>query len=298
VRSVGIATCRALPAGDEDAALLGDALRDHSIGASWHAWDEPGVDWDEFALTIVRSTWDYTADRDAFLRWAASVPRLHNPLEVLAWNSDKTYLRDLAAAGLPTVDTTWVTPGDPVPIPTGEFVIKPTIGAGSKGVGRFDARLSGSIEAAHQHVATLQAARRTVMVQPYLAGVDGGRETALIYVAGEFGHAVTKAAMLAPDSAYPLDRDFADELWMPERIEVRHASAAELEVGRQVIDFVRSRFGDLIYVRVDLLPSLSGPVVIELELIEPSLFLLHHPTSADTLARAIAEVAQLAGVMP
>jgi glutathione synthase/RimK-type ligase-like ATP-grasp enzyme len=292
VRSVGIATCRALPDGDEDAALLGDALGDRSIRASWHAWDDPDVDWDGFALTLVRSTWDYTADRDAFLRWAAAVPRLHNPVGVLEWNSDKSYLRQLRAGGIPIVDTAWVAPGESVPVPTGEFVVKPTIGAGSKGVGRFDAQLDGSIEAAHHHVATLHAAQRTVMMQPYLADVDGGGETALVYIAGEFAHAVSKAAMLMPDSAYPLDRDFAGSLWMPERIEVLVASPAELEVGRQVMDFVRSRFGALAYARVDLLPSPTGPVVIELELIEPSLFLLHHPASAARLAQAVAELVQ------
>jgi glutathione synthase/RimK-type ligase-like ATP-grasp enzyme len=292
VRSVGIATCRALPDGDEDAALLGDALRDQSIDATWRAWDDPDVDWCGFALTLVRSTWDYTADRDAFLRWAAAVPGLHNAVDVLEWNSDKTYLRELRAAGIPTVDTRWVAPAESVPVPTGEFVVKPTIGAGSKGVGRFDAELDGSIQAAHRHVATLHAARRTVMIQPYLAGVDGVGETALIYVAGVFAHAVTKAAMLRPDSAYSLDRDCAGSLWMPERIELVTASPAELEVGRQVMDFVRSRFGTLVYARVDLLPGPTGPVVIELELIEPSLFLLHHPATAVRLAQTVAESVQ------
>lgn len=291
MRSVGIVTCRALPDGDEDADLLREAMRVRSLRAEWCSWDDPEVDWDEFALTVVRSTWDYTADRDRFLRWAASVARLHNRAEVLGWNSDKTYLRELGAAGIPVVATRWIDPGEPLPPATGEFVVKPTVGAGSKGAGRFDPRQAGAGAAAQRHADALHAAGRTVMVQPYLDGIDAEGETALVYVGGQFAHAVTKSAMLNPSTANALDPAFADSLWMDEEIKPATPSPADVELGQQVAGFVRARFGVLLYMRIDLVPTAAGPVVLEVELVEPSLFLLHDPTTADRLAAAIAELA-------
>jgi hypothetical protein len=282
-----VATCRALPQGDEDAPLLLDALAARSIDASWQVWDDAAVDWDRFALIVIRSTWDYTADRTSFLRWAASIPRLHNPHPVLDWNSDKTYLRDLAAAGIATVPTQWVEPGSAAGLPFGEYVIKPTVGAGSKGAGRFDSRRPGDTLRAREHTDTLHRAGRTVMVQPYLADVDTAGEAGLVYLAGEFAHAITKGAMLAPAEVNALDPAGSSSLFVEERITRREPSRAERELGDQVMAAIHERFGPLVYARVDLLPTPHGPVVIEVELTEPSLFLQHCPSSASRLAAVI-----------
>ena len=102
--NVAIATCEALPDGFEDDHPLADAL-----DAEFAIWDSPDVDWDRFDRVIVRSPWDYTHERDAFLAWADSLDgKLHNEPEVLRWNSDKRYLADLAEAGLPVVSTEFV----------------------------------------------------------------------------------------------------------------------------------------------------------------------------------------------
>jgi glutathione synthase/RimK-type ligase-like ATP-grasp enzyme len=256
-------------------------LNAFGVTASWHVWDDPQVGWDRFDLTVVRCTWDYTIDRSAFVAWAAGVDRLANPPDVLAWNTDKTYLRDLSRAELPVVPTSWSDPGEPVELPAGDFVVKPSIGAGSNGVGRFgqDAR-----DAAHAHATALHEAGRTVMVQPYVDGVDTAGETALIYFDGAFSHAVRKAPMLAQSTV----NDLSSELFQPERITPTAPDPAELAVGEQMLAYVRKRFGaDLLYTRVDVLPSPEGPVVIELELTEPSLFLLYDDTAAERLAAAV-----------
>ncbi|HJQ42392.1 MAG TPA: hypothetical protein VJ831_04865 [Jatrophihabitantaceae bacterium] len=278
-----LATCAELPTGDEDADALNAALAAHGVHARWQVWNDPDADWSA-PLTVLRSTWDYTPVREQFLQWTRSVPNLANPVDVLEWNSDKTYLRDLAAAELPIVPTTWAAPGDVVALPVdGEYVVKPSVGAGSRGAGRFAV---GQDDAAHAHVAQLHDAGRVVLVQPYLGDVDAVGETALIYVDGAFSHAVRKGAMLPEGVVHPVD---SHELFVEERITAHDATPDERAVGQRVTQFVRQRFGaDLLYARVDLLPSADGPLLVELELTEPSLFLGYSDGAADRFASAIA----------
>lgn len=284
--SIALATCAELPAGDEDSQHVGAALNAVGVSASWHVWSDPQVDWTAFDLTVVRSTWDYTLDPAGFLAWAHRVPRLANPGAVLAWNTDKTYLRDLGAAGIPVVPTAWADPGEPVELPGSDFVVKPSVGAGSNGAGRF---AGGAHEAARSHAAALHEAGRTVMVQPYLSEVDTAGETALIYFDGEFSHAVRKAPMLERATVNVLAPGLSTGLFQPERITARRPDDAELAVGAQVLAYLRQRFGgDLLYARVDVLPSPAGPVVIEVELTEPSFFLLHDEPATDRFAAAVA----------
>lgn len=285
--AVLLATCEELPDGDEDGAILLDALAARDVSASWVAWTDPDVDWAS-GLVVLRSAWDYTNDRDAFLRWITSLPRVANDAAVVHWNTDKVYLGDLAAAGVPTVPTALAPPGAAVAFPDGaEFVVKPSVGAGSRGVGRFT---PDRVAAAALHVAHLHAAGRTALVQPYLGAVDAAGETALIYVDGEFSHAVRKGPMLPDGVAHPIQ---GWELYIEEQITPRTPDAAELAVGTAALDAVRSRFGaDQLYTRVDLLPSPDGPMVVELELTEPSLFLQYGSVDSDpatTFAAAVAE---------
>lgn len=292
-RRIALTTCRNLPAGDEDAPLLNAALEAASIQSQWVVWDDPEVDWTAFDLTIVRSTWDYTAQRAEFVRWSSATPRLHNPADLIGWNSDKTYLRDLAAAGLPTVPTRWVGPGEPISWPSTEFVLKPTVGAGSRGAGRFDPSGDGAsqaIEAARTHLDALHDAGRTVMVQPYLSEVDSSGEAALIYLGGRFSHAITKAAMLAPAEVNALAPGYSRALFVPERISGRRASRAEVALADRVLAYIGDRFESPLYARVDLLPTPTGPVIIELELVEPSLFLSKDPDAAQRFVAAIGEL--------
>src|SRR3954468_9851830 len=191
-RPVLLATCRALPDGDEDAGLLDPALARAGVDARWVPWPDIGPDDD--ALVVLRSTWDYTDRPAEFLAWIEGLPRVLNDAKVVAWNTDKLYLRDLAGAGVPTVPTEFAAPGEAVDFPGhAEFVVKPSIGAGSRGAGRFAAAELG---AARKHVARLHDVGRVVLVQPYLDAIDTAGETALIYLEGEFSHAVRKDALL------------------------------------------------------------------------------------------------------
>lgn len=286
---VTLATCAQLPAGDEDGPLLAAALTARGIDWRWAAWTDRAIDWHAAGLVVIRSTWDYTARRDAFLDWAGQLRRVHNPVGVLRWNSDKVYLRELAEAGVPVVPTSWIAPGDEFGLPDGEVVVKPSVGAGSKGAGRFDTRRPGIAQSAREHAWALHDAGRLVLVQPYLADVEERGETALIYLDGRFSHAIGKAAMLPDGTVNDLDLGQSNALFVSERISARTPSDEELAVGQRVLAVLRHRFSeDLLYTRVDLLPAPGGPVVIEVELVEPSLFLGFDSGSADRAAAAIA----------
>jgi glutathione synthase/RimK-type ligase-like ATP-grasp enzyme len=280
MRPVLLATCSAFPDGDDDAARLRASLGALGVEARFAVWNDPAADWSS-ALTVVRSTWDYTLHREEFLAWTATVPALLNPAEVLAWNSDKVYLHDLEAVGVPITPTVSAPPGAALSFPDTEFVVKPSVGAGSRGAGRFTDPAAGA-----RHAAELHAAGRTVLVQPYLADVDAAGETALVYFDGEFSHAIRKGPMLTSATAHDLDE--TSGLFLDENISARTPSAAELAVGAQAVELIRRRFGPLLYARVDLLPTPSGPVVVELELTEPSLFLTESAGAPDRFAAAIA----------
>ena len=233
----------------------------------------------------MRSTWDYTFAPARFLEWTRAVGhgRLLNPPDVIAWNADKRYLADLARAGVSTIFTQHLPPGADFTPPPGRFVVKPAVAGGARGAQVFDADRHAQ---AHAHVARLHAAGHDLLVQPYLDAVDGDEgETALVFIDGELSHAMHKGPLLALDLA-PIDAGFR-----PEQMRVVERPAADVvALGRRTLDAVSERFGGgpLLYARVDILRDAAGaPAVLELELIEPSLFLDFVPGTADALARAI-----------
>jgi hypothetical protein len=281
-----LATCTALPDGDEDAGLLVSALERAGVAATWQAWTDTAVEWAS-AFTVVRSTWDYTHAPEQFLAWTRTVPRLGNPAPVIEWSSDKVYLADLAADGVPIVPTVFARPGRLPALPADvEYVVKPSVGAGSRGAGRFAA---GDVAGGRAHLEMLHGAGRTGLVQPYLSDVDTAGETALLYFGGDFSHAITKGAMLPEETVHP---HAGHQLYVEERITPHVATDAELAVGAKVVAVLRARFGqDLLYARVDLLPGPEGPALVELELAEPSVFLGHDDGAADRFAACIAAAA-------
>src|SRR3954447_22082032 len=254
---IALATCSQLPDLDPDDRLLRAALGD---AAAAPVWDDPAVDWDAFDVVLPRNTWDYIVRLEAFLAWADRIgPRLVNPPEVVRWNTDKRYLADLDAAGLPVLPATVVVPGDA--LPAAPLVVKPAVGAGS-----IDAARHADHESAAAHVARLQAAGHVVLAQPYIEAVDEAGETALIYLDGTFSHAIRKDALLGAGVAA---RDESG-LFVSESISAREPSDGERLAGERIMAWVTERFGRLLCARVDLL-RIDAPALLELELTEPSL---------------------------
>jgi hypothetical protein len=269
---------------DDDLPLLTAAGADAGARVEPVRWDDPDVDWDDFELVVVRSCWDYTWRVQEFLRWAEGVPRLHNPVEVLRWNADKTYLRDAAASGCPVVPTVW-DPSSPGELPEAdEWVVKPSVSAGSRDTARW-ARRADALE----HAGVLRAAGRTAMVQPYLDAVDLVGETALLHFGGAFSHAVQKGPLLRRGEGVRQDRMGREDLRpvtaRPDQLEVAAAALAVVPAvpGAQ----------PLLYARVDVVDGPDGtPLLLELELVEPSLFLPHADGAAARFVDAAAAVAR------
>jgi glutathione synthase/RimK-type ligase-like ATP-grasp enzyme len=276
---IALATFDVFPAGDADDQPLPAALG----GADWVVWDDPDADWDAYDLVVIRSTWDYQARREDFVAWAqARGDRLVNPPEIVVWNTDKAYMRELAAAGLPVVVTDLVAPGAPFTPPAGdgEYVVKPTVSAGSRDTARFTAQ---EADRAAALVADIHASGRTAMVQPYVASVDARGETATLFFDGAYSHAIHKGPLLRP-GAEPTQEVFAAEEILP-----RAATAAERDVAGRAVAWATERFGVApAYARVDLVEDATGaPVVLELELTEPSLFFAHGDGAVERFARAV-----------
>ena len=264
--------------------LLRDAVAAVGLAPEVAAWEDSAVDWAAFDLVVLMYTWGYVVRRDRFLAWAATVAR-HTPLvnaePVVRWNSDKTYLGDLAAAGIPIVPTTWVPPGAPWRPPARDYVIKPTVASGGIGAARYVAQ---RVDVAERHVDGLHEQGRTAMVQPYLPTVDTEGETALVFFGDRFSHAIAKQGLLEADAG-PIYG-----LWERQVISPRTPRPDQLVLAERALRFVHERFGRTAYARVDLVDGDDGrPVVIELELIEPSLSLDLAPAGAPRLADELRE---------
>ncbi|MDQ1446680.1 MAG: hypothetical protein QOI20_3144 [Acidimicrobiaceae bacterium] len=238
-----------------------------------------GVDWGAYEGVVVRGTWDYIEARDEFLDWAASVAavtRLANPFEVLRWNTDKSYLRDLEAAGIPIVPTTWGSQG---PFPEGEFVVKPAVSAGARNSARHTSAASGAA-----HAAAIEADGGVAMVQPFLASVESEGETGTYVFGGQVSHAIRKMGILDP-GASPAD---VPSMSSVDRVSSVPVDPALAEFALRVL--AASEFAEpVLYARVDTVPGLDGrPLVIELELTEPYLFLADQPAAAAPFAATTA----------
>jgi hypothetical protein len=280
---IAFATCAALPELDPDDRLLLPPLAARGIEVIPAVWDDQSVDWNSFDLVVVRSTWDYSSRRDEFVKWAESVPRLVNPAEVLRWNTDKQYLRELSAAGAPVIETQWLSPGAEIALPTtGEWVLKPAVSAGSRNTGRYVMDEPGDSALAHAHAAGLLDRGHTVMVQPFVSTVDTDGETAMLFFGGVFSHAIRKGPILDGPSVA------IDTLYRAEEIDRRTPTDAEFAAADAVLGVLP--WNDLLYARVDLLNGADGkPVLLELELSEPSLFVGYAEGAAERFADAVAK---------
>jgi hypothetical protein len=281
-RRVAFAASRDMLALDAGWPLLRDAVAAAGLEPAVAAWEDAAVDWAAFDLVVANYTWGYVIRREQFLDWAATVAartRLVNPEPVLRWNSDKSYLADLATAGVPTVPTTRVPPGAAWEPPARDYVVKPSVSSGAIEAARYVAQ---GVEAARAHVARLHRQGQTALVQPYLRAVDDGGETALVHFGGRFSHALVKAALLAPDAGTIFG------LWERQVVTPRTPRADQHAVAEFALRAVHDLVGPAAYARVDLVDGDDGrPVVMEVELVEPSLFLDLAPGAAVRLAEAL-----------
>ena len=273
--TVGVATCAAAPDLDEDGAVLLAALTRAGLHPRPAVWDDSDVDWTGFDGVLVRSTWDYPLRRDAFLSWARTPRIIANRYDVLAWNTDKRYLQDLARAGVATVPTAFLPPGHAPDGLRGECVVKPTVSGSAADTGRFS---DPDDPEAAALVARLHAEGRTAMVQPYLPRIETDGETSLVFLGGQYSHAVRREPLLtATGERRPVV--VADVL---STIRQAQPTQDQRDLAERALAAVPGGRDGVSYARVDLIPGPDGPVLLELEATDCFLFL----SSATTDARA------------
>ena len=291
---VALVTAREARGLDEDLPPLEAALHAAGLETRVVDWDDPDTPWASFDLVLLRSTWDYTDRLREFLLWVDSTGSLTTVLNsprIVRWNTDKHYLAELARAGVPVVPSTFVEPGENAERAldvflashtAAEFVVKPSVGAGSRDTQRHVRSQAGPALAQAQR---LLESGRSVLLQPYLDSVDTAGETALMFFAGRFSHAIRKGALLPRGStASP-----AVGLFAPEKITPRAPGADELRVAGEVLAALP--FEVPLYARIDLIRDSRGaPTLLELELTEPSLFFAHAKGAAERFAAAVVEL--------
>ncbi|HEY9515905.1 MAG TPA: hypothetical protein VIQ74_09515 [Gemmatimonadaceae bacterium] len=289
--TVALATCADWPALNDDDRLLVPALAARGVSAVPRMWDDPVVDWSAYDAVVIRSCWDYYLRHAEFLAWVgrleAAEVRVWNPPALLRWNADKTYLRGIAERGVPVIPTEWVEMGESASLAeilsdagwTGA-VVKPVVSAAAHDTWRVS-RASAAADDVRFHALT---ARGGVLVQPFIDAVTTEGEWSLLFFGGEYSHAVLK---------HPRNGDF--------RVQPQHGGTADLrEPPEGIVDQARAALraahpaaADALYARVDGCVLEDGLHIMELELLEPFLFLGAERGAPDRLAAAL--VARLGG---
>jgi hypothetical protein len=272
--AVAIATSEALPDLDPDSQLLLPALDAAGVDATVAVWSDPAVDWAAPDAVLVRSTWDYFDRADEFLAWVdragAAARRFLNPPAVVRWNAHKAYLRELAGRGVPVVDTQWVAAGETATVEHERGIVKPAVSGGAQGLRRV---------ARGDRV----TAEEDLLIQPFLASITDEGELSLFYAAGAFTHMVRKVPARGDIRVQP---EFGSTVTVEEPDAEAHA------VARSVLAAVDGGAA-LPYARVDLVRAADGTLrLIELEVIEPQLYLRWAPEAAAAFASAIAAAAR------
>jgi hypothetical protein len=286
---IAVATCGVMAPEFTDDERLVRELELRGADVVLEPWDRP-LDWSAFNAVAVRSPWDYTLRHEDFSEWARAVgPTLHNSADLMLWNSDKRYLSDLGDSGIPVVETVYLAPGEQWQGDEREVVVKPTVSAGGRDTGRFRPEAHGQ---ARDLIAAIQASGRTAMVQPYLSSVDAVGETALVFIDGQLSHPLRKGAVLAPDEVAPVresDLRVAEAMYDPTLVVAGSFEDDERALAERVLSEITDRFAyEPLYARVDMLRGEDdNPVLLELEAVEPNLYLSEHPEGAGRLADAI-----------
>jgi len=276
---VALVTMTDLDQEDFDAAPLAGALVGAGHQPAMVAWDDARADWTRFDAAVLRSTWDYHHRRDAFVAWATTVgaqTRLFNPPADVAWNSHKFYLRELERSGIAIVPTEFLPRGAAVDLSEildrrgwDSAVIKPAVSADSFAT---ECAERAAPQAGAAHLAA-HLPERDMLVQEYMPAVVEPGERCLVALDGELSHAVRKRSKF-------LGGRHAGPEGVPVDVAADEAAAAAR--------ILALRPARPLYARIDLIRNPAGaPCLMELELVEPSLFFDAEPGSAERFVEAL-----------
>jgi glutathione synthase/RimK-type ligase-like ATP-grasp enzyme len=274
-------TYSALPDLDPDDQLVKAALERRGAKVQALVWDDENVDWSKAGICVLRSTWDYHLSYEKFCHWVDKVgqaTRLFNPAQLVLWNSRKTYLNEMIQAGLPVIPTSFLDNDANTDLSQllqqrgwRKAVIKPTVGLATSGVKCVE-NTPESLEEGQQHLNQLLK-NGVVMVQEYLEAVEGYGERSLTFIDGKFSHCIRKTAFQKLAVAGRAGETAQD------------VSEDELVQAQKILSYLKET---PLYARVDLVRDRNNqPLLMELELVEPSLFLQTKPSAAELFAEAL-----------
>jgi glutathione synthase/RimK-type ligase-like ATP-grasp enzyme len=266
---------------DDELPALQAALAGRGLRSEIARWDDRSYRWDQARLALIRSTWDYTQRYGEFLRWVARIESqttLVNPAPVLRWNAHKRYLLELEGHGVPVPPLSLVIAGAGADrrrdalakFGSQEVVIKPAVSGGA----RRTLRVRADSTKADRHLEDL-CALGDALVQVFVPAVAERGEISLLYFDRQFSHAVVKT---------PAPGDFRVQEIHGGRVGAYQPTPGEMEVAEAAL---RQAPLPALYARVDLVPTERGPALMELELIEPQLFLPYHPDATARLVEAV-----------
>jgi hypothetical protein len=277
--SVRLVTAAHLPDLAPDDQELLHALHRQGISAEVAVWDDPAVNWSAAPVTVIRSVFDYHLRRDEFISWLdhiESMTMVQNPPEIIRWNSHKSYLRRLSEGGFPVIPTEWVQQGSTVDLSSvfsvnswTEAIIKPAISASAHGTMKITKE---DLDEGQAHLDGLLD-QNDVLIQPYLYDFETTGETSIIWLGGEQTHSVRR-----PSGIHTT-------------LEVAHQGAPLIPAPAE-LDFAVAAYESIkpvpLYARIDVINTCDyGLLLLELELIEPALYLRHSTRVADKFATAI-----------
>ena len=258
-------TAADMPKPDPETHLIVDALKDKGVRADVISW-ESAMDWEKVPLVVIRTAWDYFKRLPEFLAWARhvdEVTRLFNPYTVVEWNCHKRYLQVLSQKGIPTVPTILLEQGTVMDSTQTLFdsgwnkvVIKPAISIGAIG-----AMHGSTSEKSLAHHLDSLISKGDVLVQPFVSSVSTSGEVSIIYFDGEFSHAIRKL---------PKEGEYRVQDHHGGTVHPHDPAKEEYDVCSAALDAVPKA---TMYARVDLVAYNGSPAIMELELIEPALFL-------------------------
>ena len=283
-----LATCAAMPGLYADDRYVLEALLQRGLPAAPVVWEDPHAPWEECRLCVIRSTWDYSYRRDQYLAWTervARVTRLWNPVSVVRWNTHKRYLGELADSEVATVPTALLPVGTEARLQDllrergwEEAVIKAAVAQ----TGRYALRVAAADTARGQAHLDRLLPHEDMLVQPWVPAAGG--EVSLVFVDGEFTHAVRKQAAAGE---FLVHHDYGGSV-RPTR-----PRPAQMDVAERALACVGE---PLLYARVDLVPDGDGnPMVMELELVEPELYFRYSQAAVERLVSAIERELEQAG---
>lgn len=267
----------------QEDGLLQAALSRHGITAVRRDWADRSVDWSSFKLLVFRTTWDYFERFPEFSAWLDQVQRvvrLCNPAPTIHWNCDKHYLADLATRGIPVVPSRFIERGSTLSLEamleqTGwsEAVIKPCV----SGAARHTYRVNTASVARVENVVRPLLRDEAFILQPFMADIQTTGEDTLMVFGGRFTHAVRK---IAKPGDFRVQDDHGGT------VQDHSPTPAQIELAERAMASCQPR---PVYGRADLVRDAAGDwAIMELELVEPELWLRRHPPAAEAFATALA----------